>query len=189
MNFHPLVPEPGVSHFENSLSFYTEVLPFHVEFQRPEHQFAFLSYHACQLMIAQENGVWKTGALEYPYGGGIHLAMLVETLDVLLQSLQQHHYPLFAQPTEHWYRQGQILLGRWEFLVMDPDGSLLRFAHSLGHRPVFAPQRFVPVCRPGLQSMKDTAFASRGNSALPTEHHARGSSFNLLILPSTTPLL
>jgi catechol 2,3-dioxygenase-like lactoylglutathione lyase family enzyme len=136
MNFHPLVPELSVSQFENSLSFYTEVLKFRVEFQRPEHQFAFLSYQGCQLMIEQENPVWKTGTLEYPYGRGINLAMLVDTLDVLLQSLQEHHYPLFAEPAEHWYRQEQILLGRREFLVMDPDGYLLRFAQSLGERPL-----------------------------------------------------
>jgi len=136
MDFHPLVPELSVSHFENSLSFYTDVLKFRVEFQRPEHHFAFLSYQGCQLMIAQENPAWQTGTLEYPYGRGIHLAMLVDTLDVLLQSLQEHHYPLFAEPAEHWYRQGHILLGRREFLVMDPDGYLLRFAQSLGERPL-----------------------------------------------------
>jgi catechol 2,3-dioxygenase-like lactoylglutathione lyase family enzyme len=136
MNIHPLVPELSVAQFEKSLSFYTEALKFRVEFQRPEHQFAFLSYQGCQLMIAQENPVWKTGTLEYPYGRGINLAMLVDTLDVLLQSLQDHHYPLFAEPAEHWYRQDQILLGRREFLVMDPDGYLLRFAQSLGERPL-----------------------------------------------------
>jgi len=136
MNFHPLIPELSVSHFEKSLSFYTEVLKFRVEYQRPEHQFAFLSYQGCQLMIEQENPVWKTGKLEYPYGRGINLAMLVDALDVLLQSLQDHHYPLFAEPAEHWYRQGHILLGRREFLVMDPDGYLLRFAQSLGERPL-----------------------------------------------------
>ena len=136
MNFNPLVPELGVSHFEKSLSFYTEVLKFRVEFQRPEHQFAFLSCQGCQLMITQEPAAWKTGTLEYPYGRGINLAMLVDTLDNLLQSLRELHYPLFAEPVEHWYRQGQILLGRREFLVKDPDGYLLRFAQSLGERPL-----------------------------------------------------
>ena len=121
MNFQPLVPELKVSHFEKSLTFYTEVLKFRVEFQRPEHQFAFLSYE---------------GTLEYPYGRGINLAMLVDTLDVLLQSLREHSYPLFVEPAEHWYRQEQTLLGRREFLVMDPDGYLLRFAESLGERPL-----------------------------------------------------
>ena len=136
MNFQPLVPELKVSHFEKSLTFYTEVLKFRVEFQRPEHQFAFLSYEGCQLMIEQENPVWETGTLEYPYGRGINLAMLVDTLDVLLQSLREHSYPLFVEPAEHWYRQEQTLLGRREFLVMDPDGYLLRFAESLGERPL-----------------------------------------------------
>jgi catechol 2,3-dioxygenase-like lactoylglutathione lyase family enzyme len=136
MHFNPLIPELSVSHFEKSLSFYTEVLKFRVEFQRPEHQFAFLSCQGCQFMITQENTGWKTAKLEYPYGRGINLAMLVDTLDVLLLSLQEHHYPLFAAPAEHWYRQGQLLLGRREFLVMDPDGYLLRFAQSLGERPL-----------------------------------------------------
>lgn len=136
MNFQPLIPELSVSDFEKSFSFYTEVLKFRVEFERAEHQFAFLSYQGCQLMITQEDATWKTGMLEYPYGRGINLAMLVDNLDVLLQSLQEHDYPLFAEPAEHWYRQGQILLGRREFLVMDPDGYLLRFAQPLGERPV-----------------------------------------------------
>jgi catechol 2,3-dioxygenase-like lactoylglutathione lyase family enzyme len=136
MNFNSLIPELSVSRFEKSLSFYTEVLKFLVEFQRPEHQFAFLSCQGCQLMIAQENSSWQTAKLEYPYGRGINLAMLVNTLDVFLQSLQEHHYPLFAEPAEHWYRQEQVLLGRREFLVMDPDGYLLRFAQSLGERPL-----------------------------------------------------
>ena len=136
MNFNPLIPELSVSHFEKSLSFYTGVLKFRVEFQRPEYQFAFLSYQGCQLMITQESTGWQTAKLEYPYGRGINLAMLVDTLDALLQSLQEHHYPLFAEPEEHWYRQGQILLGRREFLVLDPDGYLLRFAQSLGEKPL-----------------------------------------------------
>jgi catechol 2,3-dioxygenase-like lactoylglutathione lyase family enzyme len=103
MNFHPLVPELSVSHFEKSLSFYTEVLKFRVEFQRPEHHFAFLSYQGCQLMIVQENPAWKTGKLEYPYGRGINLAMLVDTLDVLLQSLQEHQFPLFSESAQKYY--------------------------------------------------------------------------------------
>lgn len=136
MDFNPLIPELKVSHLEQSLSFYTEILKFRIEYQRPEHHFVFLSYLGCQLMIEQENAVWKTGELEYPFGRGINLAMLVDTLDVLLESLQQHHYPLFVEPAEHWYQQEQTLLGRREFLVMDPDGYLLRFAQSLGEKPI-----------------------------------------------------
>ncbi|HEY6405956.1 MAG TPA: VOC family protein [Ktedonobacteraceae bacterium] len=136
MKFTPLVPELSVSDFEKSFFFYTEVLGFRVEFQRPEHHFAFLSYQGCQLMIDQENPTWKTGKLEYPYGRGINLAMQVDTIESLLQSLLAHGYALFAEPEDHLYRQGQVLLGRREFLVLDPDGYLLRFAQSLGERPL-----------------------------------------------------
>jgi len=136
MNFQPLIPELRVSDFEKSLAFYTEVLKFRVEFERPEYEFAFLSYQGCQLMITHEASTWRTGVLEYPYGRGINFAMLIDTIDVLVQSLQNYGYPLFAEPGEHWYRQGEVLLGRREFLVMDPDGYLLRFAESLGERRV-----------------------------------------------------
>lgn len=72
MKFNPLIPELSVSNFEKSLSFYTSVLGFRIAYQRPERQFAFLSYQACQIMIEQENPTWKTGTLEYPYGRGIN---------------------------------------------------------------------------------------------------------------------
>src|SRR5213592_1169460 len=112
-------------------------------------------------MIAQENPVWQTGTLEHPYGRGIHLAMLVDTLDVLLQSLLEHHYPLFAEPAEQWYRQGHILLGRREFLVMDPDGYLLRFAQSLGERPLRAQEhRFFHGSRRGDHATRRGCYVS-----------------------------
>jgi catechol 2,3-dioxygenase-like lactoylglutathione lyase family enzyme len=134
VKFNPLIPELSVSHFEKSLSFYTSVLGFPIEYQRPERQFAFLSYRECQIMIEQENPTWKTGPLEYPYGRGINFQMLVTTIDDVLHSLHTHGYPLFVEPEEHWYRQNQLLLGFREFLVMDPDGYVLRFSQSVGER-------------------------------------------------------
>ena len=136
MKFNSLIPELSVSDFEKSLSFYTLVLSFCIEYQRPERQFAFLSYQACQIMIEQENPTWKTGMLEYPYGRGINFQMLVTTIDDMLQSLHAHDYPLFVEPEEHWYRQDQLLLGFREFLVKDPDGYVLRFSQSLGDKQV-----------------------------------------------------
>ena len=107
---------------------------FPIEYQRPERQFAFLSYRECQIMIEQENPTWKTGPLEYPYGRGINFQMLVTTIDDVLHSLHTHGYPLFVESEEHWYRQNQLLLGFREFLVMDPDGYILRFSQSVGER-------------------------------------------------------
>lgn len=139
VKFNALIPELSVSHFEKSLSFYTSVLGFCIEYERPERQFAFLSYQACQIMIEHEqqaNPAWKTGKLEYPYGRGLNFQMLVSTIDDLLQSLYAHGYPLFAKPEEHWYRQDQLLLGFREFLVQDPDGYVLRFSQAIGERPL-----------------------------------------------------
>lgn len=44
MEFKRLIPELSAADFEKSLSFYTDVLGFHIEYQRPEHKFAFFSY-------------------------------------------------------------------------------------------------------------------------------------------------
>lgn len=136
MKFNALIPELGASHFEKSFAFYVTILGFTVEYQRPEDQFAFLSYQDCQIMIEQESPVWQTGTLEYPHGRGMNLQIEVDAIDPLLQRLQQHGYPLFIEPQERWYRQDQVLLGQRQFLVMDPDGYLLRFAQHLGERPV-----------------------------------------------------
>jgi catechol 2,3-dioxygenase-like lactoylglutathione lyase family enzyme len=134
MKFNALIPELGVSHFEKSLSFYVTILGFRVEYQRPENQFAFLSYQKCQIMIEQANTVWQTGMLEYPYGRGMNLQIEVDAIDPLLQSLQKHAYPLFVEPKERWYRKDEFFLGQREFLVMDPDGYVLRFAQNLGEK-------------------------------------------------------
>jgi uncharacterized glyoxalase superfamily protein PhnB len=41
------------------------------------------------------------------------------------------HIPL----EERWYRQGDKEAGNRQFVVIDPDGYLLRFFTSLGRRP------------------------------------------------------
>ena len=35
---------------------------------------------------------------------------------------------------ENWYRAGNKLVGHKEFLVLDPDGYLLRFAQDIGEK-------------------------------------------------------
>lgn len=94
MVFNRLIPELSVSDFERSLSFYTEVLSFMVEYQRPEHRFAFLNFQGSQLMIEQQNGYWETGPLEYPYGRGLNLSIQVDELDDIIEALKRHHHPI-----------------------------------------------------------------------------------------------
>jgi len=40
-----------------------------------------------------------------------------------------------VEPHERWYRRDNTAVGQRQFLVMDPDGYLLRFAQSLGTTP------------------------------------------------------
>ncbi len=85
-------------------------------------------------MIEQLNDTWKTADPEYPFGRGINFQMLVDDIATIVASLKAHGYPLMVDPEEHWYRRDTQLVGQREFLVMDPDGYLLRFSQPLGVR-------------------------------------------------------
>jgi catechol 2,3-dioxygenase-like lactoylglutathione lyase family enzyme len=91
--FNPLIPELSASQFSQSLSFYTDILGFQIEYERPEDQFAFLSYQGNQVMLEQENNNWRTGTLEYPFGRGLNLQMLVDNIDVLVAALKKTRLP------------------------------------------------------------------------------------------------
>jgi catechol 2,3-dioxygenase-like lactoylglutathione lyase family enzyme len=135
MEFNRLIPELGVADFVTSLAFYTKILGFQIDYQRPEQHFAFLSYQGGQVMLEQVATVWKTGKQDHPFGRGLNLQILVDHLEGLLSSLRTHHYPLLMEPEERWYRKNRLLVGQRQFLVQDPDGYLLRFAQPLGMKP------------------------------------------------------
>lgn len=129
MKFNKLIPELSVTNIKKSSKFYTEILGFKIEY--PRKQFAFLSFQGSQIMI-EANGNWKTGKLEHPFGRGINFQIEAKSIEPLLKSLKIHNYPLRMQPKDTWYRKGKVLIGNREFLVMDPDGYLLRFFEDLG---------------------------------------------------------
>lgn len=131
-----LVPELLVSDFAASLAFYTGVLGFAVAYDRPEEHFAFLDLDGAQLMLEQADGTWFTGAMERPFGRGINLQIEVAAIAPLLARLDTIGWPLYRQPSDEWYRCGDMLLGNRQFLVQCPDGYLLRFFEDLGERPV-----------------------------------------------------
>jgi catechol 2,3-dioxygenase-like lactoylglutathione lyase family enzyme len=148
MRYNDLIPELGVFDIEKSLSFYTRILPFKIEYQRKDERFAFLSVGRSQLMLEQvsgtqvatdveiRSGAWRTGALEYPLGRGMNLEIRVDSLDQIVSALANAAYPLKMQPREVWYRRESVLVGQRQILVMDPDGYLLRFHESLSEKPV-----------------------------------------------------
>ncbi|KOR81482.1 aldoketomutase [Bacillus sp. FJAT-21352] len=121
---------------KQSLYFYSEILLFKIEYQRPEDKFAILSLNDCQIMIEEVNGYWNTGELSYPYGRGINFQIVTNDIDLLYDSLKKNEYPIKFDIQENWYRAETKLKGQKEFLVMDPDGYLLRFVQILGEKDV-----------------------------------------------------
>jgi len=132
--FNVLIPELSVSNLEKSLDFYVNLLHFKIEYERPEDQFVLLSLNGCQFMLEQVNGHWSTGELSYPFGRGINFQIELEAIDPLYNRLITAAYPIKYDMQENWYRADDAHVGQKEFLVMDPDGYLLRFVEDLGIR-------------------------------------------------------
>ncbi len=107
-------------------------------YQREEEGFAFLTLGETQIMIDQigKGRTWKTGEFEYPLGRGINFQIVVDDLDLILERLKQNNTKLFLEVEEKWYRKDNQQVGNKQFLVMDPDGYLLRFAQDLGSKPI-----------------------------------------------------
>jgi catechol 2,3-dioxygenase-like lactoylglutathione lyase family enzyme len=132
MKFNNLIPELSVSDIHKSLFFYVNQLGFKIEYQREEVGFAFLSLNDTQLMIEQNNDNWNTGSLEHPYGRGINFQIRVDDISQLLHRIKENDYPLFVPVKDNWYRVDDKYYGFRQFLVLDPDGYLLRFSQELG---------------------------------------------------------
>ena len=127
-----LVPELKVTDFERSRSFYVGLLGFRVLYERPEQAFAYLYLGRAELMIERDDGMWRTGPLEHPYGRGINLQIEVPDVEALHQRLRTQGYPVIVPIEERWYRRNDVYVGQKQFLVQDPDGYLLRFGEDLG---------------------------------------------------------
>ncbi len=133
--FAALVPELSCSDFVVSRAFYVDVLGFNIRYERPEHQFAYLQLGSAQIMIEQVNGNWETGPMEQPFGRGINFQIEIDDAKTLSSQILSSGYCLFRKLTTSWHRENDIEHGQDEFLILDPDGYLLRFATSIGTRP------------------------------------------------------
>ena len=126
-----LIPELSVSDIDKSLSFYLTVLSFTLEYERKDDKFALISMQDSQLMIEEINGCWQTGELVYPFGRGVNFQIIVNNIDELYKNVKKNNYPIKIEMQENWYQARQKLIGQKEFLIMDPDGYLLRFSQNI----------------------------------------------------------
>jgi catechol 2,3-dioxygenase-like lactoylglutathione lyase family enzyme len=132
-----LVPELQSSDFERSFRFYTEIVGFHVVYSRSEERFAYLARGDAELMIEQTQDPTRrlvAGPLEYPWGRGVNLQIRVDDVDALYRAVQIAGTEVFLPLEERWYRRDHAEFGNRQFVVLDPDGYMLRFAQDLGQR-------------------------------------------------------
>lgn len=129
-----LTPELDVFDLDATLRFWCGLLGFSVAYDRPVARFAFLVRGGAQVMVCQHNGRWLTGPLERPLGRGVNFQITVDHLDPILFELNDASWPLFEEPSETWYRVGEVERGQRECLVQDPDGYLVRLAEVLEQR-------------------------------------------------------
>ncbi len=129
-----MIPEFDVKNLEKSIHFYVDLIGFNIIYERKEDKFAFLQFENIQIMLQELNGdkKWETGTLEYPFGRGINFQYDVKNAQEIYNRLKSEKYPIFVDFEEHWYRKDDVLLGSKEFLVMDPDGYLIRISEDLG---------------------------------------------------------
>jgi catechol 2,3-dioxygenase-like lactoylglutathione lyase family enzyme len=133
----PLVPELDVADLRISLRFYTEALGFECLFERPEERFAYLVCGPVHLMLQHADGPgrrFRTAPLEHPYGRGINLQIEVPDVDPLHAQAVKAGASIYLPLEERWYRQDDEEAGNRQFVVIDPDGYLLRFFGVLGRR-------------------------------------------------------
>ena len=124
--FNSLIPELSVSNIELSKKFYLD-LGFEVKYERKENKFCFLQLEKNQIMIEEQNDNWNTGKMEYPYGRGINISMVVSNVENMYTKLKEKNIEFFKKLEIHEYRINDEISFDKEFLIQDPDGYLLRF--------------------------------------------------------------
>ena len=134
-NWNKMVPELTCTDFKKSLKFYVDIIGFEIVNRRTEPCFAYLNLNDVQIMIQEfHSSGWNVAELEYPFGRGINLQMEFDDINEIYASLKNNNYPFFRDIKETWYQVGDNEDGQLEFLVLDPDGYLLRFTKYLGSR-------------------------------------------------------
>jgi len=139
-----LTPELSCTNIKASVAFYTDVLGFQIQYQRPEDGSAMLERQGSRIMLDEIRSVvttgtdraWISAPLEAPFGRGINLHIYTDNVDELYANIQKAKARVFLPIEEMWYRSEDVYLGNRQFIVQDPDGYLLRFYSDLGEKLV-----------------------------------------------------
>ena len=135
----PLTPELYCSNIERSLFFYTGVLGFSIQYQREEDGFAMLLRQGARIMLdeiskdfpAGSKRTWLLGPLEAPFGRGINFEIKTDKINELYDRIRQENANIFLALEDKWYRNDDFELGVRQFIVIDPDGYMLRFSQDI----------------------------------------------------------
>ena len=130
MQFNKLLPELSVTDIEKSREFYLS-LGFEIKYERPEDKFIFFEFQGSQIMIQQINEVWSLGKLEYPFGRGINFCFDTTNIEKMYNKLKVKGMEMYLDLEVHEYRVDDEVSVEKEFIILDPDGYMLRFSESL----------------------------------------------------------
>jgi catechol 2,3-dioxygenase-like lactoylglutathione lyase family enzyme len=133
----PIVPELDVADLNRSLKFYTDILGFVCRIERPEERFVYLTRGPVHIMLEEAEGRgrrFRTAPLEYPFGRGINLQIEIPDVDSLYAQAANAGGAIYVPLEERWYQTGRQEVGNRQFVIIDPDGYLLRFFSRLGLR-------------------------------------------------------
>lgn len=128
LTFNTLIPELTVSNIHQTKKFYVDVLGFNIEYSRENDRFLFLSFGGAQMMFEEfHDEGWNVGVLEYPYGRGINFEIGTQNIETLYERVLKAEIEPYREMKTNVYSVQEADESQKEFLIMDPDGYLLRF--------------------------------------------------------------
>ena len=84
--------------------------------------------------IKQGSKVWLTANLEIPFGRGINFQIKTSHIAALYEKVQLNNATIFLPMEKKWYRAGDMELCQSQFIILDPDGYMLRFVEFIDER-------------------------------------------------------
>ena len=109
---------------------------FKILYQREEEGFAMIERQGARIMLdeiryTEVKRIWLSAPIEVPFGRGINLEIKTIEIDELYNHCKRSESNIFLPIEDKWYRTGDAEVGQRQFIVLDPDGYMLRFAQVL----------------------------------------------------------